>query len=120
RHLDAGHGQRAAHHGLARREKAGRRRIAVVPILQRLDRRLDDMAWRLEVRLADAEIDNVLACRGKRGGAGKHGEGVLFAQSVEGGDRLEHFSYPSGAKTKPAFLGASRCKVNRSKACSER
>ena len=49
------------------------------------------MARRLEVGLADAEVDDVLALCGQRGGAGEHGKGVFFAQAVEGGDRLEHF-----------------------------
>ena len=41
-----------------------------------------------------------LPCCGQRGGAGKHGKGVLFAQAVEGGDGLEHVSYPSGANSR--------------------
>ena len=73
-------------------------------VAQRLDCGLDDMSRRLEVGLADAEVDDVLARCGQRGGAGKHGKGVFFAQPVEGGDCVEHFSYPSGAKTVCAFL----------------
>ena len=66
---------------------------------------------RLEVGLADAEIDDVLALRGKRGGARQHGEGVLLAEAVEGGDGVEHVGYPSGALTAYAFLRWSRAKV---------
>ena len=68
---------------------ADRRRIAVVPVAERLHRRLDDVLGRAEIGLADAEIDDVAALRGKRIGAGEHGEGVLFADAVEGGDGLE-------------------------------
>src|SRR5690606_17062367 len=90
--LDAGRRQSAPHDGFPRGEQARGRRIAVMPVPQRLDRGLDDMAGRLEVRLADAEIDDVLACRGECCGAGKHGEGVLFAQPVEGSNCVEHGS----------------------------
>jgi hypothetical protein len=44
---------------------------------------------RAEIRLADAEIDDVAALRGERIGAGEHGEGVLLADAVEGGDGLQ-------------------------------
>ena len=73
-------------------------------VAQRLDRRLDDMVGGAEVGLADAEIDDVAALRGQRGGAGEHGEGVLLADPVEGGDGVEHFSYPTGAKLASVFL----------------
>ena len=36
-----------------------------------------------EIGLADAEIDDVAALRGKLGGAGQHGEGVLLADPVK-------------------------------------
>ena len=50
---------------LAQRQDADRRRIAVMAVAQRLDRRLDDEIRRAEIRLADAEIDDVAALRGK-------------------------------------------------------
>ena len=68
---------------LAQRQDAGRRRIAVMAVAQRLDRRLDDMGGRAEIRLADAEIDDVAARRREIGGARQHGEGVLLADAVE-------------------------------------
>ena len=72
---------------LAERLDAGRRRVAVVAVSERLDRRLDDMIGGAEIRLADAEIDDVAALRRKVGGAGEHGEGVLLADPVEAGNR---------------------------------
>ena len=44
---------------LAQRRDAVRRRVAVLAVAQRLDRRFDDMRRGLEVRLADAEVDDV-------------------------------------------------------------
>jgi hypothetical protein len=46
---------------LAQRQDAGRRRVAVMAVAQRLDRGLDDVVRRAEVGLADAEIDDVAA-----------------------------------------------------------
>ncbi|MNC95044.1 hypothetical protein D3C83_120530 [compost metagenome] len=52
---------------------------------------------RREVRLADAEADDVLALRGERGDFGQHDEGVFGAQRLgafaEGGHGL-----PAGEK----------------------
>ena len=44
---------------------------------------------RAEIRLADAEIDDVAALRCERVGAREHGEGVLLADAVEGGDGMQ-------------------------------
>ena len=43
-----------------------------------------------EIRLADAEIDDVAALRGERGGARQHREGVLLADAIEGRDGVQH------------------------------
>ena len=75
---------------LAQRRDADRRRIAVVAVAQRLDRRLDDEVGRAEVGLADAEIDDVAALRDQLRRARQHGEGVLLADAVESGNRLQH------------------------------
>ena len=64
--------------------------VAVMAVAQRLDRRLDDELGRAEVRLADAEVDDVAALRRQRVGAGQHGEGILLADAVEVGDGLQH------------------------------
>ena len=80
----------------------------MVAVAQRLDRRLDNVLRRAEVRLADAEIDDVLAGCRKRGGAGKHGEGIFLADAVEGGNRLEHVRIPTGAVTAILLLRWSR------------
>jgi len=56
--------------------------IAVMAIAQRLAGGLHDMAWGLEVRLADAEIDDVLALGLQGLGAGEHFESGLGAQAA--------------------------------------
>ena len=76
---------------------AGRRRIAVMAVAQRLDRGLDDVVGRAEIRLADAEIDDVAALRGQRVGARQHGEGVFLADPVEGRDGLKHGVSPGAS-----------------------
>ena len=48
-------------HRLAQRQDAVGRRVAVMAVAQRLDGGFDDMGRRLEVGLADAEVDDVLA-----------------------------------------------------------
>ncbi len=45
---------------------------------------------RAEIGLADAEIDDVAALCRKLHGPRQHGEGVLLADAIEGGDGLEH------------------------------
>ena len=67
------------------------RRVAVMAVAQRLDRRLDDVLRRLEVGLADAEIDDVLALVRESGRPREHGEGIFLAETVEGRNRVEHF-----------------------------
>ena len=79
---------------LAERLDAGRRRIAVMAVAERLDRRLDDVVGRAEVGLADAEIDDVAALRLKLGGARQHGKGVLLADAVETRNRVKHDAVP--------------------------
>ena len=79
---------------LAQRQDAGRGRVAVVPVAQRLDGGLDDVAGRGEVGLADAEVDHVAALAGEFGGASQHREGVLLAHAIEGGDGARHGDVP--------------------------
>ncbi len=59
-------------------------------VAQRLDRSLDDEIGRAEIRLADAEIDDVAALRGQRIGARQHRKGILLADTVEGRDGAKH------------------------------
>jgi hypothetical protein len=59
-------------------------------VLQRLDRGFDDVGGRREIRLADAEIDDVLALGREFGRACKHGECVFFPDAVERGDGAQH------------------------------
>ena len=61
--LDAVAALQVLGHRLAQRQDALRRRVAVMAVAQRLDGRLDDVRRRLEVGLADAEVDDVLALR---------------------------------------------------------
>ena len=72
-------------HRLAQGRDAGCVGIAVLAVAQRLDRRLDDMRRRFEIRLADAEIDDVAPLALQFGGLRQHGEGVLLADAREGG-----------------------------------
>ena len=94
RHLDLEALVQVGRDRLAQRRDAGRGRIAVVAVAQRLDRGLDDVVGRAEVGLADAEIDDVAALRGERIGARQHREGVLLADAVEGRDRFQHGMVP--------------------------
>ena len=77
-------------HRLAQRQDADGRRVAVMAVAQRLDRRLDDEIRRAEVGLADAEIDDVAALRHELRGVRQHREGILLADAIERGDSLEH------------------------------
>ena len=101
---------------LAQRQDADRRRVAVMAVAQRLDRRLDDEIGRAEIRLADAEIDDVAALRGKRIGARQHGEGVLLADAVESRDGLQHgwplrlIALPSKLRTRAASQYDAACR----------
>ena len=79
-----------ADHGLAQLGDAVGGCIAVMAVAQRLDGGLDDMVRRLEVRLADAEVDDVLALGGKRVGAGENFEGTFGAQPGHGSGHLNH------------------------------
>jgi len=45
---------------------------------------------RTEVRLADAQIDDVAALSGKVRGAREHREGIFLADSIEGRDGAKH------------------------------
>ena len=75
---------------LAQRQDADRRRVAVMAVAQRLDRRLDNEIRRAEIGLADAEIDDVAALRRKLRGAREHGERVLLADAIECSDGSQH------------------------------
>ncbi len=78
----------------AQRQDADRGRVAVMAVAQRLDGGLDDEIGRAEIRLADAEIDDVAALRREVHGAGQHGEGIFLADTIESGDGLEHGHFP--------------------------
>ena len=77
-------------HGFAQRQDAGSGGIAVMPVAQRLDRRFHNMFWGAEVRLADAQADDVAPLGGQGGGPRQHGKGIFLPDAVEGGDSLQH------------------------------
>ena len=72
-------------HRLAQRRDSGRVGIAVLAVAQRLDGGLDDMGWRFEVGLADAEIDDVAPLALQFGRLREHRERVLLPHPPEGG-----------------------------------
>ena len=72
-------------HRLAQGGDPGRVGVSVLAVAQRLDRGLDDMRRRFEIRLADAEVDDVAALALQLGRLGEHREGVLLADAREGG-----------------------------------
>jgi hypothetical protein len=62
----------------------------MMPVTQRLHRRLDDELGGTKIRLADTEIDDVAALRRERRGTGENGESVLFADPTESRDGSQH------------------------------
>ena len=82
---------------LAQRQDADRRRVPVMAVTQRLGRRFDDKIRRAEIGLADAEIDDVAALRGKLHRTCEHGERVFLADAIESRDGLQHASAPHPA-----------------------
>src|SRR6267378_4088051 len=61
------------------RENAGRCRVAVMAVADRLDGGFGNVVGRAEIRLADAEIDDVAALGGQRLRARQHREGIRLA-----------------------------------------
>jgi antitoxin HicB len=79
---------------LAQRRDAVRRRVAVMAVAQRFHGGFDDMLGRAEIRLADAEIDDIAALGCQFGGARQNRKGVLLADAIEGRDGAKHGSSP--------------------------
>ncbi len=77
-------------HCLAQRGDAIGGRVAVMAIPQRLDPGLDDMVWRAEIRLADAQIDDVPALCRQFLRSGEHFKGGFGAEAVNRGSKLKH------------------------------
>ena len=71
----------------------------MMTVAQRLDRRFDDEIGRAEIRLSDAEIDDVASLRGKLHGARQNGEGIFLADAIERGDGSKHGNPPNCAGT---------------------
>jgi hypothetical protein len=76
----------------------------MVAVAQRLDGGLDDVLGRLEVGLADAEVDDVAPFGGESRRASEHGEGILLSETVESGDGVEHCGNLSGSYGPVRFL----------------
>ena len=76
--------------GLAQLEDAVGGGVAMVAVAQRLDRRLDHVVGRLEIRLADAQVDDVAALGLELLGAGQHLEGALGAEPRDRSRGLQH------------------------------
>ena len=92
--LDAVAAGQVLRHRLAQRQDALGRRVAVVAVAQRLDGGFDDVAGRLEVGLADAEVDDRLALALELGGARQHLEGRLGSQALQVVARAAAWHFP--------------------------
>ena len=60
-------------------------------VLQRLDGGLDDVAGCFEIRLADAEIDDVLALGCESRCPGEDGKGIFLTDTVKPRNSPQHF-----------------------------
>ena len=109
-------------HRLAQRQDAGRGRVAMMTVAQRLDGGLYDMGRGGKIRLADAEVDDVAALAREFRGPGQHREGVLLPHTIEGGDGGKHGAVPQriglSVPPEPCFRvkpenGASRLRGSR-------
>ena len=96
----------------AQLEDSGRGGVAVVAVAQGLHRRLDHVSRRLEVRLADAEVDDVATLSGECVRPRQHLEGGLGAETGhflgEDGHGLTvaHFGEPEGFQRAIVATGA--------------
>jgi hypothetical protein len=88
RNLDAAVLQHVGGHGLAQGHDAGSGGIAVMTVVQRLYGGFHDVLRGLEVGLADAEIDDILAFAHQLRGAGKDGECGFRTQVGHVGGKL--------------------------------
>ena len=79
-------------------------------VAQCLDCRLDDEIRGAKIRLPDAEIDDVAALRGELHGARQHRERILLADTVEGGDSLQHGSPPGTILRGSSTQAPVKCK----------
>ena len=75
---------------LAQGGDASRVGVAVLAVPKRLDGGLDDVRRRFEIRLADAEIDDVTPLSLQLGRPRQHGERVLLADALERGIDCDH------------------------------
>ena len=119
-HLDPAMAQEVRRHRLPDARDPGRRGIAVVAVAQRLHPRLDDVRRGLEVRLADAEVDDVAPCPRERFGPGQdleRGLGAEHRHPVGLLHRRSPLKSASGAESAsdlhggpPLRYGRSRCR----------
>ena len=93
--------------GLAQRGDARGGAVVRLAVPQRLGRGLDDMGRRVEIGLADLEVDDALAGGLEGLGAGEDFECGLGAETLKSGCELGHGSPPVG-KSVPARRGCAR------------
>ena len=68
--------------------------IAVMPVGQRLDPRLNDMIGGFKIRLTDAKVNDVMPLCGKRIGARQNLKRALGAQTRHGCGQFQHAKIP--------------------------
>ncbi len=102
--------------GLAQRQDAGRRRVAVMAVAQRLHRGFDDKIGRAEIRLADAEIDDVAARRRKLRRPRQHRECVFLADPIERRNGAKHDPSSTVAPANGPYSLVKSLPVHRNKA----
>ncbi len=96
----------------AQRQDADRRRIAMMPIVKRLHGGLDNKVGGTEIRLTDAEIDDIAALRRQRRGAGEDRERVLLADAIECRNGSQHGRHLIAiVPEKQTFAEMLRCKM---------
>src|SRR5262245_4591253 len=88
--LDAVPAPKIGGDGLTQRQNALRRRITMLTIAQRLDGSIDDVLRRFEIRLANAEVDDILALALQFGGACQNLECRFGPQPLQIRHELQH------------------------------
>ena len=88
--LEAPHGTHIARRGFAQLDDAGRGRVAVLALAHRTHRRVLHVDGRMEIRLADAKGDDVLALADELVHLGEDHEGVFCSELGGAAADLRH------------------------------
>jgi hypothetical protein len=67
----------------AQRQNSSGIRVAMMPIAQSFDRRLNDILRRREIRLADPKVDHIHATSRQYPSAAQNGKRIFFTDSIE-------------------------------------